>query len=266
MPEVTSWRSGPLTDRVRCVLAPNPGVMTLEGTNTWLLREPGSAEVAVVDPGPDDAGHIRAVLDAAAADGGRITQIVLTHHHRDHTEAVPGLVHATGAPVRGGDHDAFDDGERVRAGDLEIEVVRTPGHTGDSVSFLVPADKLLLTGDTVLGRGTTVITAHTGDARGGDLGDYLRTLDLLVELIDSGRVERIAPGHGPALDNPGPVLRRLREHRRGRLDEVRAAVEAGAEDVDQVVDAVYGPGANDRRWAAAQSVRAQLDYLGVSFG
>ncbi|GAA4432303.1 MBL fold metallo-hydrolase [Georgenia halophila] len=255
------WTSGPLTERATCLLAPNPGVMTLEGTNTWVLREPGSTDVAVVDPGPDDDGHLAAVLEAATAEGGRVTQVLLTHHHRDHTAGVARLVEASGAPVRGGGHgDAFRDGERIAVGGLAVEVVATPGHTSDSVSFLVAADRLLLTGDTVLGRGTTVIA---GD---GDLGDYLRSLSALRALVGDGAVERLAPGHGPAVDDPDEFLTGLQEHRTSRLEEIRAAVQAGAVGIEGLVDAVYGPIAADRRWAAAHSVRAQLDYLGIHPG
>lgn len=256
----TTWTGGRLSGRATCVLAPNPGVMTLEGTNTWLLREPGSRDVVVVDPGPDNPGHVARVLESATSDGGRVAVVLLTHHHRDHAGAVGALAAQTGAPVRGAGHGPLADGERLDAGGLAVQVLTTPGHTADSVSFLLPEEGLLLTGDTVLGRGTTVLAWPDGT-----VADYLRTLDELLRLAQEGRVTRLAPGHGPAVDDPAGALAALRQHRVERLQEVHAAVQGGAEDVDEVVTAVYGPhlGA-DRRRAAAMSVRAQLDHLAIS--
>ncbi|MCK6209544.1 MBL fold metallo-hydrolase [Georgenia sp. EYE_87] len=255
----TTWTGGPLSERATCVLAPNPGVMTLEGTNTWLLREPGGSDVVVVDPGPADDDHVTRVLEAATADGGRVGLVLLTHHHRDHSGAVEAIAGRTGAPVRGGGHAPLADGERLDLGDLSVEVLATPGHTADSLSFLLPADGLLLTGDTVLGRGTSVLAWPDGN-----LTDYLHSLDRLAAAVHEGLVSRLAPGHGPAVDDPAAVLAGLQQHRLERLQEIRAAVEGGADDVDEVVTAVYGThlGA-DRRRAATMSVRAQLDHLRI---
>jgi glyoxylase-like metal-dependent hydrolase (beta-lactamase superfamily II) len=259
---MTTWTGGRVSDRATCVLAPNPGVMTLEGTNSWLLRAPGGRDVVVVDPGPADPGHVSRVLETATAEGGRVALVLLTHHHRDHTGAVEDIVAQTGAPARGGGHADPVDGERIELGALSVEVIATPGHTADSVSFLLPEDGLLLTGDTVLGRGTTVLAWPDGN-----LTDYLRSLDRLTAAVREGLVARLAPGHGPVVDDPAGVLARLREHRLERLQEIRAAIEGGADDVDEVVTAVYGPhlGA-DRRRAATMSVRAQLDHLGIDLG
>lgn len=255
----TTWTGGRLGIRASCVLAPNPGVMTLEGTNTWLLREPGSAEVAVVDPGPDDPRHVDRVLAAAGADGGRVAVVLLTHHHRDHTGAAEALAAATGAPVHGAGHRPLADGGTLTVGGLTVQVLATPGHTADSFSFLLPAEGLLLTGDTVLGRGTTVLAWPDGTVT-----DYLATLDTLLALAQEGWTTRLAPGHGPPVEDPAAVLAALRQHRVERLQEVRAAVQGGADDVDEVVTAVYGPHlGTDRRRAAALSVRAQLDHLGI---
>jgi len=233
--------------------------MTLEGTNTWLLREPGGTDVAVVDPGPDDRGHLDRVLEAARSDGGRVAVVLLTHHHLDHTGAADALAAEAGVPVHGAGRGPLDDGGRLEVGGLAVQVLATPGHTADSVSFLLPDEGLLLTGDTVLGRGTTVLAWPDGT-----VSDYLRTLDRLLPLVREGRVTRLAPGHGPPVEDPAAVLEALREHRVERLREVRAAVQGGADGLDEVVTAVYGPhlGA-DRRRAAALSVRAQLDHLGI---
>ncbi|MPV38787.1 MBL fold metallo-hydrolase [Georgenia subflava] len=234
--------------------------MTLEGTNTWLLREPGAADVVVVDPGPADEQHLRRVLDAATTDGGRVALVVLTHHHSDHAGGAARLAEVTGAPVRGGGRGAEPaDGERIDVGGLTIEVVAAPGHTADSVCLIVPADGLLLSGDTVLGRGTTVVSWPDGD-----LGSYLATLERLVELVEQGRFSQIAPGHGPVVTDPVGALRTLRAHRLHRLEEVRGAVQAGAEGLDAVVEVVYGHLGPDLHRAAALTVQAQLDHLGIT--
>lgn len=254
----TAWRGGALSDRATCVLAPNPGPMTLEGTNTWLLREPGSGAVTVVDPGPDDAGHVRAVVARAEADGGRVAGILLTHHHLDHAGAADRLAALTGAEVRGGGRAPLTDGE-VLDGGPAVTVVATPGHTGDSVCLLAP-DGLLLTGDTVLGRGSTVVVHPDGD-----LGAYLASLDRLAALV-AGGVATLAPGHGPAVTEPAAHLAWLAAHRRERLAQVRTVLDGGTSGVEEVLTAVYGDLPPGLRPAARASVRAQLSHLGVGTG
>lgn len=246
------------TARASYVLADNPGIMTLDGTNTWILREPGAARSVVVDPGPADEGHLRAVLKAA----GDVALVLVTHRHTDHTEAVARIVELTGAPARSIDPEftigaePLVDGETIVVDELELEVIATPGHTTDSACFLLGADRSLLTGDTILGRGTTVI-AHPD----GVLGPYLDSLAHIRELIEEGLVERILPGHGPVLDQPGAVVDFYLEHRAERLDQVRAAVAAGAKTPREVVESVYQD-VDQALWDAAElSVAAQLDFL-----
>lgn len=253
-----TWASGQVTDRAYCVLAGNPGVMTLDGTNTWVLREPGSHECVVIDPGPLDEAHLQGVMTAATRDDGRVALTLLTHDHADHAEAATRFGELTGAPVRqlGRAHDDLADGDRLLVGGLELLVVATPGHTGDSLSFLLTAENALLTGDTVLGRGTTVVAWPDGK-----LVDYLHSLGRIEHLTLAGTVTRILPGHGPDLPDAAGVLRFYLEHRAERLDQVRAAVVSGARTPREVVEIAYtdAPQAN---WAAAElSVRAQLDYL-----
>jgi len=252
------------TARAWCVLAPNPSPMTLDGTNTWVIAEPGSPTVLVVDPGPDDEGHLRRVLDVACAGDRRVARIVLTHGHPDHSAGAVRLAELTGAPVgaldpalRLGD-EGFGPGTVLTSGGCELRVVATPGHTADSLSLLLAADGGLLTGDTVLGRGTTVI------AQDGSLGDYLRTLDELRTLADNAALRVLLPGHGPLLADPAGVLDYYIAHRRERLDQVRMAVTAGARTPAEIVATVYAD--VDRAvWPAAElSVRAQLDYLNGS--
>jgi glyoxylase-like metal-dependent hydrolase (beta-lactamase superfamily II) len=247
-------RLRPVTDTASVVLANNPGLMTLEGTNTWVLRRPGSDEVVIVDPGPDDDEHI-----AAVAGVGRIALVLISHRHGDHTDAIDKLVGLTGAPVRSagsgflrGMSGELIDGEVIDVAGLRITVWATPGHTADSLSFVL--DDAVLTADTVLGRGTTVI-----DTEHGSLADYLDSLQRLRGL--GGRT--VLPGHGPELDNIEEVARRYLAHREQRLDQVRAALQTLGDDATtrQVVEHVYVD-VDEELWDVAEwSVQAQLDYL-----
>jgi glyoxylase-like metal-dependent hydrolase (beta-lactamase superfamily II) len=249
------------TARARCVLAPNPGPMTLNGTNTWLIAEPGGPSALVVDPGPDDEAHLRRVVGLVTAAGQQVAQILLTHHHSDHSAGAARLAELTGAPVLAADpayrlgDTGLGPGDVLTAAGCEVAVVATPGHTRDSVCLLLPADGALLTGDTVLGRGTTVI------AQDGSLADYLGSLDRLRALADEARLQVLLPGHGPLLADPAAALDFYIAHRRERLAEVTAALEAGDRTVGEIVARVYAD-VDRGLWPFAEwSVRAQLDYL-----
>ena len=260
VPAVTGI-DGSGTPRARCVLAPNPSPLTLDGTNTWVIAEPGSTAVVVVDPGPDDEGHLRRVLAAACDGDRRVAQVVLTHGHLDHAAGAARFAELSGASVAALDPrlrlgtGGFGAGTVLTAAGCELRVVGTPGHSADSLSLLLAADGALLTGDTVLGRGTTVIA---GD---GSLADYLRTLEELRTLADTAGLRTLLPGHGPVLDDPAGVLDYYIAHRRERLDQVRAALAAGARTPAEIVEIVYADTDPAVRRAAEWSVRAQLDYL-----
>ncbi len=269
-PADPSWQGGAWGARAHCVLCANPSPMTLEGTNTWVLAEPGSAEVVVVDPGPLDEGHLRTVLDHVAGRDARVALTLLTHGHADHAESAGRWAGLTGAPVRavGRGHDDLAAGEILRVGDLELLVVPTPGHTGDSVSFLLPSEQVLLTGDTVLGRGTTVVAYPDGD-----LTSYLASLERLRRLTGSGAATSIAPGHGPVVPDAAGTVEHYLRHRQERLEQVRLAVEEigqepatnrspGPDLADLVVERVYADVPRAVWPAARLSVLAQLDYLG----
>jgi glyoxylase-like metal-dependent hydrolase (beta-lactamase superfamily II) len=236
--------------------------MTLDGTNTWVLVEPGADRAVVVDPGPADPMHLQAVLAAVASAGAaRVGVIALTHGHPDHAEAAPGLAEMTGAPIRARAStlcrgaEPFGDGERLMVDGLVLEVVATPGHTADSVSFVLADDEALLTGDTVLGRGSTVV-AHPD----GRLADYLVSLRELRSIVEQRGVRVVLPGHGPVRDDPGALITGYLRHREERLAQVRAAVE-GAATVDDLLNLVY-PDVDPALLPAARwSLLAQLEYL-----
>ncbi|TWF77743.1 glyoxylase-like metal-dependent hydrolase (beta-lactamase superfamily II) [Pseudonocardia hierapolitana] len=249
----------PVTPLASVLLAENPSPMTLDGTNTWVLRAPGEERCVVVDPGEEDDVHLRRV-----AAQGPVALVLLTHRHHDHAGGARRFAALTGAPVRALDpslvlgSEALGDGDVVAAAGVELRVVATPGHTSDSLSFLLDgpgADQAVLTGDTILGRGTTVI-AHPD----GALGPYLASLRRLADLEPGTAV---LPGHGPELPDAPSVATAYLAHREERLEQVRAALAQLGQDATprQVVELVYAD--VDRvLWPAAElSVRAQLDHL-----
>ena len=265
---MSTWTGGTFGSSGQCVLAPNANMMTLDGTNTWVLREADGRSV-VVDPGPPDRGHLDAVAEAA----GEVAVVLLTHHHLDHSEAAKEFAERMRCGVRALDPELRLGSEGLGAGDvvavdgLELHVVATPGHTGDSLSFVLPAEGAVLTGDTVLGRGTTVV-AHPD----GQLGAYLDSLDRLHALAESQEVRTIWPGHGPVIDDALGALDYYIAHRRERLQQVRDALAelraephpeglAADELPRRVVEIVYQD-VDPVLWGAAElSVRAQLAYL-----
>ena len=247
---------------LQLVRAPNPGPMTLDGTNTWIVGVAAVEPVVVVDPGPLIESHLDRVLDGA---GRGVAMVVLTHRHADHAEAAAELARRAGCGVRAVDPvwqvgpDGLRDGDEVELVTGSLQVVATPGHTSDSVCLLLretDGPARLLTGDTVLGRGTTVITHPDGD-----VADYLRSLDRLADLVQSLGVTEILPGHGPVVTDPEDRLAAYRRHRLDRLDQVRAALADGARTAAEVVARVYADVSRSVWPAAEQSVRAQLEFL-----
>ncbi len=258
------WTGGQVTASATCVLAPNPSPWTLDGTNTWLLTAPGSTHAVVVDPGPDHPGHLDQTRRLADEREVRISGVLLTHGHIDHAEGARSLAERLGVGVRALDpehrlgSEGLVDGDVVVVGDWSVHVVGTPGHSHDSVSFLLPHDSSILTGDTVLGRGTSLVAWPDGR-----LGEYLDSLRRLRDLTEAASVERLLPGHGPVLTAPGSVIDAYLEHRRARLEEVRAVVGSGVTDALEIVAIVYADVPREVWPAAELTVRAQLAYLAV---
>lgn len=254
--------SGQATARAHCVLAPNPSAMTLDGTNTWIVAEPDSDLAVVIDPGPLDEGHLRHVIGTAEQAGKRVALTLLTHGHPDHAEGAARFAELSGTSVRALDpalrlgDEGLAAGDVVSTGGLELRVVPTPGHTADSLCFHLPAEGAVLTGDTVLGRGTTVV-AHPD----GRLGDYLDSLRRLRSLTADDGVATVLPGHGPVLEDAQGAVDFYLAHRRNRLAQVEAAVRSGFRTPSEVVAHVYAD-VDRSLWPAAElSVRAQLVYL-----
>lgn len=253
--------SGPIVHRssalTQFILAPNPGPMSLEGTNSYIVRAADGPAAVVVDPGPLHEGHLQELA------GTGVALILITHRHPDHTAGAARLHHITGAPVRAADPvhchggPVLTDNEIIRACGVELRVLATPGHTSDSLSFHLPddgPDGAVLTGDTVLGRGTTVL-----DFPDGSLADYLASLDRLEQLGPA----MVLPAHGPVLPALDTVVRAYRSHRLDRLEQIRRALNALGDraGVHEVTDLVYSDVDPDVRKAAENSVAAQLAYL-----
>jgi glyoxylase-like metal-dependent hydrolase (beta-lactamase superfamily II) len=213
---------------IRQLTAPNPGPLTLSGTQTYLL-----GETAVLDPGPEIASHIEAILAAAP----KLDTIFITHRHADHAPAAVPLKNATGAKIVA-PRDVLDDAvvdQRVSGGEVFVidgetfEVIATPGHTNEHVCYLTAAGDLF-TGDTILGEGTTAIFPPDGNMR-----DYLRSL----ELLRARNPKRIFPAHGPIREDAVALIEHYIAHRLERERQVLEAIESGATSVQSMRARIY---------------------------
>ena len=256
---------------IRRIVARNPSPFTFKGTGTYVV---GEGEVAVIDPGPDLDEHV-AALRAGLADE-RVTHILVTHTHRDHSPAARAVQAATGAPTfgfgphmggrrgeagaeEGGDWDfspdvALRDGEVVAGAGWRFEAVHTPGHTSNHLCFALAGRGILFTGDHVMGWSTSVVAPPDGD-----MAAYMASLDKLL-----GRDERVYwPTHGPAIEAPRPFVRAFIAHRREREAGILDCLSAGLEAIDAIVERLYTGLAPGLRRAAARSVHAHLlDLVG----
>jgi glyoxylase-like metal-dependent hydrolase (beta-lactamase superfamily II) len=238
VPDLTPGVPSALSPLVRRIVAPNPGPFTGPGTNTYLV---GIDEVAVIDPGPDDAGHVDAIIGASMRE--RVRWVLLTHTHPDHSPATARLVEATGAQVlaygKKMDRDgavrvdrAIGEGDAVEGTEFGLQVLHTPGHAPNHLCFLLEEERVLFTGDTVLGGTWSVIDPK----RGGDMAVYLETLGRLERL----RLSRLAPGHGDVIDEPAARIREYAAHRVDRERQILKLLRERPRRISDIVDALYG--------------------------
>jgi glyoxylase-like metal-dependent hydrolase (beta-lactamase superfamily II) len=265
MAEELTGTSERLHPAIRAILAPNPSPFTYTGTRTFIV---GSGEVAVIDPGPDIPVHVEAIL--AATEGERIAAILCTHTHRDHSPASRALAAASGAPIigcaalesiheEGATDESFDpdynpdrvlsDGEAAEGPDWRLEAVATPGHVSNHLCFALTGTGILFSGDHVMAWSTSIVSPPEGD-----MGDYMRSLDLLLER--DGRL--YYPAHGPEIADPHSRVRELIAHRRGRESQIRAALAGGPATVPALVAALYTDVDPRLHPAAERSVLAHL--------
>ncbi|WP_294645814.1 MBL fold metallo-hydrolase [uncultured Aureimonas sp.] len=263
----------PVEEGIVRVTAPNAGPMTFHGTNSYLV---GQDRLLVVDPGPDDDAHLRALL--SAIDGRPVDAILVTHTHLDHSALATRLSQTTSAPLAAqGPHrtarplldgevnllDAASDlaftpdivvpeGATIRLGETVLRGLHTPGHTGNHMAFALEETGILFSGDHVMAWATSVVAPPDGS-----MSDYMRSLDRLLERSD----RRYLPGHGGPVENPAAFVRGLRAHRRMRESAVLEKVRAGLSTVPEMVAAIYHT--TDRRLhgAAGLSVLAHLESL-----
>ncbi|WP_264046824.1 MBL fold metallo-hydrolase [Methylobacterium flocculans] len=262
-----------LSSRIRRRIAPNGGPFTASGTCSYIV---GREEVAVIDPGPENADHIAALVAACA--GARILAILVTHTHRDHSPGARLLQARTGAPILGcGPHRAaralaegefphldasadrvhrpdreLHEGETIAGPDWTLEAVETPGHTMNHLAFALREEAALFSGDHVMAWSTSIVAPPDGSMRA-----YLDSLDKLRT-----RSETVYwPGHGGPVRDPRRFVRGIATHRRLREASIRARIEAGDRNIRAIVDAIY-QGLNPAlRGAAALSVFAHLEDL-----
>jgi glyoxylase-like metal-dependent hydrolase (beta-lactamase superfamily II) len=248
-----------LEDLVTRVLAPNPGLMSLDGTNTYIVHAPGTAQAAIVDPGPADPGHLARVESALASLDARCRWILVTHHHIDHAEAALPWAARLGATVAAGSTTVAGPGGRLlAAGDTvelpgtRIDVVGTPGHCSDHLAFRLESGTVLV-GDHILGRGTSVITYPEGD--------LLAYLDSLRRVHDLGP-DALYPGHGPEMrSDPSAVIEYYLAHRQFREQQILVALGGGPLGVRAIVEHVYAGTDRGLLGAAEQSTRAALEKM-----
>ena len=254
---------------IRRVVANNPGPFTFLGTGTYIV---GHDEVAVIDPGPDMADHLTAILDAV--EGERITHILLTHHHSDHSPlteplkvltgatvvgcAVPQVIDDSGVQVEAGYgapivHDVeVCDGAVIKGPGWTLEAIPTPGHTSNHICYALKEENALFSGDHIMGWSTTVITPPDGD-----MADYFRSLDL----IKARNFQTLWPTHGPPITDVAPFIDAYAAHRRDRERQILDAIDKGLRTIGDMVPVLYA--ATDKRLhpAAARSVLAHLIQL-----
>ena len=229
------------------VVAPNPGPYTGPGTNTWLL-DAGTVTV-VIDPGPDDDAHLKAI--ERALKGASVGVVLVTHAHPDHLPLAERLASMHKATVRR--FPELADGDVVRAGNLNLTALHTPGHSADHLAFWLAADRALFTGDLVLGKGSSMVTYPEGD-----VAAYIRSLDRLIALDPA----ILFPGHWDPVQDARSKLQEYRAHRLDREAQIRAELARGPGTTRELTERVYGAGIGDELLVAAEmTMRAHLQKL-----
>jgi glyoxylase-like metal-dependent hydrolase (beta-lactamase superfamily II) len=262
-----------VTPLIRRVVARNPSAFTLHGTGTYVV---GRGKVAVIDPGPDDAAHVEALLDAIR--GETVSHIVVTHTHRDHSPAAAALKDATGAETWGfgphgsgradaegqgedveeGGDQAFDPDNRMTDGDVltgpgwTLEAAYTPGHTSNHLCFALPEEATLFPGDHVMGWSTTIVSPPDGDMK-----RYMESLEKLTRREE----RRYWPTHGPAIEDPLQHVKALIGHRQAREAQIEACLKDGVAEIPAMVTRMYTDVPAFLHRAAARSVLAHLIHM-----
>jgi len=257
-----------LSPRIRCVIARNPGGFTFTGTGTYII---GNGSVGVIDPGPRDEAHVQAILDTLDP-GETISHILITHTHMDHSPATALLQPQCSAPSygygphggdggheveEGGDRDfvpdhVLRDGDIIEGGDWTIEAVHTPGHTSNHLCFALRQEKVLFTGDHVMGWSTSVISPPDGN-----MADYMESLEKLLNRDD----EIYWPTHGPAITEPKKFVRGFITHRAMRDGQILKCLDDGIETIPAMVEIMYANVDKGLHPAAARSVLAHMIRL-----
>jgi glyoxylase-like metal-dependent hydrolase (beta-lactamase superfamily II) len=239
VPNLTPESPSALSPLIRRVVADNPGLMTGPGTNTYLV---GIDEVAVIDPGPDLAPHIDAIVGASMLE--RVRWVLLTHTHPDHWPAAGKIRELTGArvaafsPFPKADEVTIDldielhDGDTIDGTEFRLEALHTPGHAPNHLCFWLDEERVLFTGDHVLNGTTTVVNPQ----RGGDMIQYLASLERLRKLR---RVSRICPGHGDVMEDPTAVLDEYVAHRKLRERQILKLLKAKPATIPRIVSTLY---------------------------
>ena len=255
---------------IRRITAHNPGPFTFRGTGTYIL---GYGDVAVIDPGPDQPEHVGAIIDALGTE--RVSHILVTHTHNDHSPAAKALKAKTGAPTygfgphgsgkvkkatgveAGGDMDfipdeVVKDGSLIEGSDWLVSCLHTPGHTSNHLCFCWDSKKVLFPGDQVMGWSTSIVSPPDGD-----MGDYMRSLEKMLMRDD----EIYYPAHGPLIKNPKEMVKAFINHRREREEKILSCLGSGIETINDMVPKVYSDVSQDLYGAAARSLFATVIYL-----
>ena len=255
---------------IRRITANNPSPFTFRGTGTYIL---GEGNVAVIDPGPDQPEHVKAIVEGLKNE--TVSHILITHTHNDHSPAAKALKEITGAPTygfgphgsgkpalklttqAGGDMDfrpdeKTQDGSVIYGDDWSVSCLHTPGHTSNHICFSWDEEKALFPGDQVMGWSTSIVSPPDGD-----MGDYMRSLDKLIVRDD----KIYYPAHGPEILEPQKLISAFQDHRREREENILECLKLGNDTIDQMVKTVYQDVSESLHAAAARSLFATVIYL-----